>query len=70
MAVSDVCLFRTDATLNAAHGMSCSCPMHLLRSRRLFTALLASAAAPVWAQQQQQSAADEGVTPFSQHGCL
>ncbi len=61
MAVSDVCLFRTDATLNAAHGMSCSCPMHLLRSRRLFTALLASAAAPVWAQQQQQSAADEGV---------
>jgi predicted Zn-dependent protease len=39
---------------------SCSCPMHLLRSRRLFTGLLASAAVPVWAQ-QKSSAADEGV---------
>jgi predicted Zn-dependent protease len=39
---------------------SCSCPIHLLRSRRLFTGLLASAAVPVWAQ-QKSSAADEGV---------
>ncbi len=40
---------------------SCSCPMHLLRSRRLFTGLLAGAALPVWAQQDKNAAADEGV---------
>jgi predicted Zn-dependent protease len=39
---------------------SCSCPMHVLRSRRLFTGLLASAALPVWAQ-DKNAAADEGV---------
>jgi predicted Zn-dependent protease len=38
---------------------SCSCPMHLLRSRRLFTGLLASAALPVWAQ--QKTATEDGV---------
>ena len=38
---------------------SCSCPTHLLRSRRLFTGLLASAALPVWAQQKAPT--DEGV---------
>jgi predicted Zn-dependent protease len=38
---------------------SCSCPMHLLRSRRLFTGLLASAALPVWAQ--QKAATEDGV---------
>jgi predicted Zn-dependent protease len=40
---------------------ACACPMHLLRSRRLFTALLASAAVPAWAQQKQPGTADEGV---------
>jgi predicted Zn-dependent protease len=40
---------------------SCSCPMHLLRSRRLFTSLLAGAALPVWAQQDRSATADEGV---------
>jgi predicted Zn-dependent protease len=40
--------------------VSCSCPMHLLRSRRLFTGLLAGAALPVWAQ-GTAAAADEGV---------
>ena len=38
----------------------CSCPMHLLRSRRLFTGLLATSALPVWAQ-DKSNAADEGV---------
>jgi len=60
MAV-DVSLFRTDATLDAAHDASCACPMHLLGSRRLFTGLLASAALPAWAQQGAATAADEGV---------
>ena len=64
MAADDVVsLFRTDAALNVSHDMSCSCPMHrshLLRSRRLFTGLLASAALPVWAQ-DKNIAADEGV---------
>jgi predicted Zn-dependent protease len=40
--------------------VSCSCPMHLLRSRRLFTGLLAGAALPVWAQ-GTAAAADDGV---------
>jgi predicted Zn-dependent protease len=37
----------------------CSCPMHLLRSRRLFTGLLASAALPAWAQ--QKTTTEEGL---------
>ena len=41
--------------------VSCACPMHRLRSRRLFTGLLAGAALPVWAQQDKNAAADEGV---------
>jgi predicted Zn-dependent protease len=45
----------------SADAFSCTCPMHLLRSRRLFTGLLASAAVPAWAQQDKSSAADEGV---------
>jgi Zn-dependent protease with chaperone function len=52
--------FRTDAALDEPHGVSCSCPMHRLRARRLFTGLLASAAVPAWAQ-QSAAAADEGV---------
>ena len=59
MAADDVSLFRTDAALTLSHGVSCACPMHLLRSRRLFTGLLAGAALPAWAQ--QQAATDEGV---------
>jgi predicted Zn-dependent protease len=39
--------------------VSCACPMHLLRSRRLFTGLLASAALPVWAQ--QKATTEDGV---------
>ncbi len=39
--------------------VTCSCPMHLLRSRRLFTGLLAGAALPVWAQ--QKATTDDGV---------
>ena len=64
MVPDDVSLFRTDATLNVSHDTSCSCPLHLLRSRRLFTGLVtgtvASAALPTWAQ-QKNTAADEGV---------
>jgi predicted Zn-dependent protease len=56
----DVSLFRTAAALNMSHAVSCACPMHLLRSRRLFTGLLAGAALPVWAQ-DKSAAADEGV---------
>jgi predicted Zn-dependent protease len=65
MAADEVStVFRTDAALDVTHGMSCACPMHrshLLRSRRLFTGLLASAALPAWAQQDRGAAADEGV---------
>ena len=60
-----VSLFRTDAALTLSHGVSCACPMHrthLLRSRRLFTGLLTSAALSVWAQ-DKNAAADEGVRP-------
>jgi predicted Zn-dependent protease len=61
MAAVDVSLFRTDAALDVAHdALGCACPLHLLRSRRLFTGLLASAALPVWAQ-DKNSAADDGV---------
>jgi predicted Zn-dependent protease len=56
----DRSLFRTDAALDVAHGTSCACSMHRLRSRRLFTSLLASAAVPAWAQ-GTAAAADEGV---------
>jgi predicted Zn-dependent protease len=59
--VVDVSLFRTDAAQGVAHESSCLCPMHVLRSRRLFTGLLATAAVPVWAQQGAAAAADEGV---------
>jgi predicted Zn-dependent protease len=59
--VVDVSLFRTDAAQGVAHESSCFCPMHVLRSRRLFTGLLATAAVPVWAQQGAAAAADEGV---------
>ncbi len=41
--------------------VSCSCPLHVLRSRRLFTGLLAASALPAWAQQDRPAAADEGV---------
>ena len=41
MVVDEVSLFRTDVALDVAHSASCSCPMHLLHSRRLFTGLLA-----------------------------
>ncbi len=58
---ADVSLFRTDAALTVPHSVACSCPMHLLRSRRLFTGLLATAALPAWAQQGAANAADEGV---------
>jgi predicted Zn-dependent protease len=57
----DHSLFRTDAALDVAHDTTCMCPMHLLRSRRLFTGLLATAAVPAWAQQGAATAADEGV---------
>ena len=59
--VVDVSLFRTDAAQGVAHESSCLCPLHVLRSRRLFTGLLATAAMPVWAQQSAAAAADEGV---------
>jgi predicted Zn-dependent protease len=59
--VQDRSLFSTDAALGVAHDdTSCACPMHLLRSRRLFTGLLATAAVPAWAQ-GTAAAADEGV---------
>lgn len=58
MAV-DVSMFHTDAALDMPHrALGCGCALHALRSRRLFTGLLASAALPAWAQQKT---ADEGV---------
>ena len=59
MVVDEVSLFRTDAALDMTHSVSCSCPLHLLHSRRLFTGLLAGAALPVWAQ--QKAPAEDGV---------
>jgi predicted Zn-dependent protease len=63
MAADEVSLFRTDAALTplaVSHGVSCACPLHLLRSRRLFTGLLAGAALPVWAQ-DKGAASEDGV---------
>ena len=61
MVADGVSSFRTDAALDVAHdGLGCACPLHLLRSRRLFTGLLASTALPVWAQ-DKSAAADDGV---------
>jgi predicted Zn-dependent protease len=51
--------FRTDAAIEAPHGLGCGCGLH---SRRLFSGLLmaggAAAVLPAWGQQQSSAQAD------------